>query len=174
MFFLIEAERSGAFPAAADLLERHAAHHQSHFFNCRLGRLDDAHDLAFVHDRNAIGELQNLFQLGGYEQNADAVIALIHDVLVDILDRADVQATRRMHCDQQFRLSADFTRDDHLLLIAAGKVLRKLKAAGRFDAEIFDELIAIRINIFPVDEAAFSEVLRIIIDPAEYATHRGS
>ncbi len=51
---------------------------------------------AAVHDRDAVGELQDLVQLRGDEQDGRARIALGDDLLVDELDAAHVQAARRL------------------------------------------------------------------------------
>ncbi len=60
-----------------------------------------AHDLALVHHQDAVGQVHHLVQLQADQQHGLALVALGHDLLVDILNGADVQAAGGLHCHQQ-------------------------------------------------------------------------
>jgi hypothetical protein len=58
-------------------------------------------------------------QLSRHQQHRYASIAHIHNLAMDVLDRADIQAARRLVSDQQVHRAAQLTGHDHLLLVAA-------------------------------------------------------
>ena len=57
-------------------------------------------------------------------RTALARVALGHQLLVDVLDRANVQAAGRLHGDQQLGILVDLAGHDGLLLVAAGHAAR--------------------------------------------------
>ena len=74
---------------------------------------------AAVHDRDAIGHLEHLVELGGDEQNGRAGIALGDDLAVNELDAADVEAACGLVEHEQLQVAVELARNDELLLIAA-------------------------------------------------------
>ena len=73
------------------------------------------------------------------EKNRFSLVALIDNILVDIFDRADVKTAGRVHGNEQIFVVLNLTRDDDLLLIAAGEgACRPLLAFGRTDVIVFD------------------------------------
>ena len=95
--------------------------------------IDDGHEPAAVHHADAVGELQDLVQLGGHEQHRGARVALGDRLAVDELDAADVQAARRLVEHQQPQVAVELARHDDLLLVAAGeraRVRRRPRACG--------------------------------------------
>ena len=54
-----------------------------------------------VHDENAVRHVHDLVQLQRDEQHGLARVALGDKLLVDVLDRADVQTARGLHGDEQ-------------------------------------------------------------------------
>ena len=84
-------------------------------------RRELADDLALVHDEDPVGERQDLLELERDEQDRAALVALGDEPAVQELDRADVEAARRLRGDQDPRVARDLARDDELLLVAAGE-----------------------------------------------------
>ena len=56
--------------------------------------------LAFVQRHQPIAQAEQLVQIGADEQNGAALVALLHDALVNELDRADVHASGGLADDQ--------------------------------------------------------------------------
>jgi hypothetical protein len=59
-------------------------------------RVDDAHDPAPVHDGDAVTQGEHLVELRRDDQDCCALVSLGDDPFVDVLDRADVEATGRL------------------------------------------------------------------------------
>ena len=59
------------------------------------------HDPAAVHDRDPVGQLEDLVELGRDEQDRRPGVALGDGLAVDELDAADVEAARRLVEDEQ-------------------------------------------------------------------------
>ena len=97
-----------------------ACHVQAQFLNRRGLGIELAHDLTLVHNKDAVGQVHDLVQLQADEENSLAFIALGHDLLVDILDRADVQAAGGLDSYQQVGVFIDLAGDNGFLLVAAG------------------------------------------------------
>src|SRR5260221_7056748 len=95
-----------------------ARHQQAQPLLRRLGGLD-AHDAPLVHDGDAVGERANPVQLGGNEQDGRPLIASAAELPVDELDRADVDAARRLRRQQHAWIAGHLACDDDVLLIAA-------------------------------------------------------
>ena len=76
-------------------------------------------DLALVEDEDAVGEREDLLELERHEQDRAALVALGHEPPVEVLDRADVEAARRLRRDQRLRVAGDLPRGHELLLVAA-------------------------------------------------------
>ena len=72
-----------------------AGHHQADPLPTDA-RVDDAHDPAPVHDGDAIAEGEHLVELGRDDQDRRALVTFGDDPLVDVLDRADVEAPGRL------------------------------------------------------------------------------
>src|SRR2546426_7319848 len=96
-----------------------SGHEQAKAFLWRVRALD-AHDPAFVHDRDAVGQGAHLVEFGGHEEHRRASVALLHDPAVDELDRADVHAALRLSRQKNLWFAPHLPGDDDLLLIAAG------------------------------------------------------
>jgi hypothetical protein len=72
-------------------------------------------------------------------KHGDALVALGDDLVVDELDRADVDAARRLRGDQQLDRAAELARHHHLLLVAAGETAAVRVDAGGAHIEFFDQ-----------------------------------
>ena len=90
------------------------------------------HDPALVDDQHAVAERADLLELQRHEQHAAARVALLEQLPVDELDRADVEAARRLRGDRDLRLLGELARDHDLLLVAAGeRAGQRLRARRR-------------------------------------------
>ena len=67
---------------------------------------------------------------------AAALVALGDQPAVDVLDRADVEAPRRLRGDQHARVAIDLAREDHLLLVAAREPGRRRLGPSTADVEL--------------------------------------
>jgi hypothetical protein len=72
----------------------------------RRRRRELADDLALVDDEDPVGEREDLLELERDEQDRAALVALLDEAAVDELDRADVEAARRLRGDQHLRVAA--------------------------------------------------------------------
>ena len=88
-----------------------------------------ADDLALVDDEDPVGEREDLLELERDEQDRAALVALLDQAPVDELDRADVEAARRLRGDQDARVAVDLAREHDLLLVAARERRRRASAA---------------------------------------------
>jgi hypothetical protein len=80
--------------------------------------------LAARHDQNAIGMLDDLFQIGRDQNDAHALIAEAANGLENLLLGAEVDASGRLVEQKHARPPMQPLADDELLLIAAGKMKR--------------------------------------------------
>ena len=77
-----------------------------------------------VEDHDPVGQRDHLVELGGDDEDGHAGVAGGHDLLVDELDRAHVDAAGRLGRDQQAQVAGELARHDDLLLVAARETLR--------------------------------------------------
>ena len=89
---------------------------------------------ACAHDDDAVGEAQQLGELGGDHQDGDAGGGQLLDQPVDLELGADVDAAGRLVQDQDARLARQPAGEHDLLLVAAGELAHLLLDAGRADA----------------------------------------
>ena len=97
-------------------------------------------ELAAVHDRDPVGHLEDLVELGRHEQHGRAGVALVDHLVVDELDAAHVQAARRLVEDEQLEVAVELARDDDLLLVAARERARVDRRRRRADVVLGDAL----------------------------------
>ncbi len=162
----LAAARSPGAPrleAHARLGGRHrAAHVQADALGGRLRRVEDPHDPALVHDGDPVAQREHLVELGGHDQHRSPLVTLLDHSPVDVLDRADVQAPRRLGGHEQLDRPAELARDDHLLLVAAGQVVDLVEHARRPDVELLDQLGRRRHDRVPVEAQAVGERLEVV------------
>ena len=119
--------------------------------------------MSVIDDRDAVGNIHDLIQLKGDEQDGDALVALPDQHFVHILDRADVQAAGGLDGDQEFGLLGDLTADDDLLLVAAGQAAGQLGTAVlRTHIVGLDQLLRKGPHLFSVDPPARRELIRAV------------
>src|SRR5215207_9506426 len=78
-----------------------------------------------MNDQQTIRKTCHLFELGGHEQDRAPVVTQTHELTMNELDRADVNAACRLRHEQQLRRNVIFTTDDQLLLVTARKRARR-------------------------------------------------
>src|SRR3954471_17767709 len=92
-----------------------SGHEQAELLDARAGASGLAGDRALVHDRDPVGEGEDLVQVLADQQHRDAVRGRVAEVRVDGLDRADVEAARRRRGDEQPRLPRELSGQHDLL-----------------------------------------------------------
>ena len=73
---------------------------------------------AGVHHGDPVAEGEDLVELGRDDEGAVALVAIVDDLAVDVLDRTDVEPSRGLGGDEELEVAREFARDDHLLLVA--------------------------------------------------------
>src|SRR5207253_1535127 len=71
-----------------------------------------ADDAALVDDEDPVGEREDLVELERDEQDGLALVALLDEAAVHVLDRADVETARRLRGDQHVRGARDLAAAD--------------------------------------------------------------
>src|SRR5436190_14839860 len=94
---VISSERSRGLISArhgrwSAILDRAPAHQQTQEGTLDTSARKIADDLALVEHQDAVAQVQHLVQIERDHQHAPAFVSLVHDLLVDELDRADVQS----------------------------------------------------------------------------------
>src|ERR1041385_536385 len=129
-----------------------ASHQQADFFKRRLLRIDLARDLSFVNDQQTIGKTRHFLELGGDEQDRAAVVTQTDQLTMNELDRADIDAARRLRHQQQLRRDVIFTTDDQLLLIAPRKRTRGQCCVWWTNVETLNDLRSTSLHRVFVDQ----------------------
>src|SRR4051812_4995188 len=111
----------------------------------RLG-VEDVHDPALGHHRDPVGKREDLVELGGDDEDGGALVPLLDDSTMDVLDRADVQPPGRLGCDEEMDRPRELASDDDLLLVAARQVPHTVEDRWRSDVEVLDELLGCRLD----------------------------
>ena len=115
---------------------RGAGHVRSEHFGTRLAcAAVTTTMLAAVHHRHAIGRARGSRRGRPDEQHRLAGVARGAQLRVDELDRADVDAARRLRGEQHLKRAPHLARDDDLLLVAARERARRQRRIGRADVE---------------------------------------
>ena len=88
---------------------------------------------ALVHDGDPVGEREDLVEVLADHEHSHAVGGRPAEVRVNGLDRADVEAARRLSGDEHDRLPLELAAEHELLEVPAGEVARRGVGAGRLD-----------------------------------------
>ena len=106
-----------------------------------LGRRRRLDDLARVHDRDPVGELEQERDVVRDEEDCEAEVLLERlDLLQDLALDDHVERGRRLVHDDQLRLQRERHRDDHALAHAAGELVRVGADALAVDADELEDL----------------------------------
>src|SRR4051794_20433583 len=114
-----------------------------------LRQLGDGAAIA-QHD-DAVGTLDDFFELGGDHQHAEAMVRELLDERLYLGLGAHIDAARRLIENEELRIHAEPAGQQPLLLVAARKLSNLLLRAGRLDPEpgyepIDDLLLALLID----------------------------
>ena len=97
-------------------------------------------------------ERENLIQFGGNQENRQARVALLNELVMDELDRTYIQSARRLSCQKNLGLARQFTRQHHLLRIparqAAGQSVHR-RCAHVISGDLFVSITGDRFAIRP-------------------------
>jgi len=112
--------------------------------------------------QDPVGQGQDLVQLAGHDQDGGAVVALLDDAAVDVLDRSDVDPTCGLRGDDQLGLAGELPGDDQLLLVAA-RQLADVGARRRCaDVVLLDQLVCVAMCVVPVHADAVAVGLGVV------------
>ena len=99
-------------------------------------------DLARVHDRDAVRELEQQREVVRDEEDRAAEVALqVLDLLEDLALHDDVERRRRLVHDQQLGAERESHRNDHALTHPTGELMGKGADAARIDADDVEQLL---------------------------------
>src|SRR5687768_15428843 len=94
------------------LLGMGTTHEQAQPLHGRLLGSKDVDDRALEHHGDPVAERGDLLELGRDDEHGRALVALLDDAVVDVLDRADVDAPRRLRRHDQLEGPRELTRGD--------------------------------------------------------------
>ena len=94
-------------------------------------RANVADDLAPAHHQDAVAHREQLLDLGGDEEHGAAIAGEPVDDRIDLDFASDVDAARRLVHEEDRRLRHQPLGEHDLLLVAAGKALRRLRRSKR-------------------------------------------
>ena len=93
--------------------------------------LEDGRDAAVAQDEHPVGDVDELGQVAGIEQDGVALRGEVAHQLEDLALGADVDAAGRVVEQEDPRLGQEHLAEDHLLLVAAGERAGRLLRASR-------------------------------------------
>src|SRR5215208_6392029 len=103
------------------LIQTPTPHQQTQLGSHHRAVEEIADDTAFTQHQNAVTEIHHLVEIEGDEEDAAALVTLGDELLVDELDRSDVEATGRLDGKEGVWLAMQLTGDDQLLLVSPGE-----------------------------------------------------
>ncbi len=109
-------------------------------------------DLACIHDRDPVGDLDQQREVVRDEENGEATLALqILDLLQDLALHHDVERSRRLVHDHQLGLERERHRDDHALPHPAGELVGIRADPARVDPDELEQLAGTEDRVTPRD-----------------------
>ena len=102
----------------------------------RLGAVEQRRQAALAHDRDAVGKRQDLVEVGGDEQDADALRGEAAHDAEHVALGADVDAAARLVHQQHLGRGHQRLADHHLLLVAAGQRRDGQGGVGDLDRQV--------------------------------------
>src|SRR2546429_6794553 len=151
---------------------RRPGHHQPDPLPLDRVALQHADDAAAVDHGEAVGQRQDLVQLRRHQQHGQAVVPALHDLPVDELDRAHVDAARRLARDQHRGPPVQLPRHDHLLLVASGQRPERLARALCADVEGPDDRLRVLPDGLEAADQAAGERRLVEVRQDEVVRHR--
>ena len=138
--------------------------------------LDHAGDAAGVHDRDPVGEVDELVEVGRDDEDGDAAIGELADALADRGDRPDVEAVGRLAEDDDARIERELASEDRLLDVAAAELADRRPLGRGPDVELLDERSRGRVDAGPVHgapppEGRLADALEEQVQPDRVGRH---
>src|SRR5882672_10922840 len=128
------------------LLPATGGHQQADAFAVRGPAIEDLDELAAVHHRDSVGQLEHLVELGRDEEDRRSRVASGDDLAVNELDAADVEPAGRLIEYQRPEFAAELAGHDHLLLVAARQRARRHGGGGGSDVVFGDGSLRPRLD----------------------------
>src|SRR5690242_192407 len=97
-------------------------HHASETHDVNRTAQNDAHDAAAEYHRDPVAERNEVIQFLAGQQYGNAFVAHAQDLLVHILDHADIESPGRLIAQQAARRFGELAGEDDLLSIATGQL----------------------------------------------------
>src|SRR2546423_8176663 len=145
--------RSARKPGARELQKRPTAapfgtsggagHQQPDALAIGVTRVEDGDQLASIDDSYTVGEREHLIELGGNQQYSEPLVALAQELAVDEFDRAYIDASSRLACDQELGQSPQLAGHDQFLLVAPRQRADQLVRVLNPDVERLDEPLCV-------------------------------
>ncbi len=114
-------------------------HHQAERALVGFRAADLADDATAEHHHDAVRERHHLVEFDRDQQDRAAGITDRDELAMDELDRADIDAARRLSDQQHARRGRDLARQHELLLVAAGEVGAAQRRTARADVELLHQ-----------------------------------
>ncbi len=124
-------------------------------------------DLARVHDRDAVGDLEEQREIVRDEQHRELELALqVTHLLQDLALHDDVERGRRLVHDHELRVQRERHRDDHALAHAARELVGVGANAALVDADAVEQLARTREGVTLGDALVRAHhVDKLVTDP---------
>jgi hypothetical protein len=114
-------------------------------------------EAALVHHVEAIGQSEDLGKLGRHEQHRAARVALGQQPPMNRVDRAEIDPARRVRGEQHRRRARQLTRNDQLLLIAAGQLAGEALRLRRAHVVVVEHALRARAEPTRIEKRALAE-----------------
>src|SRR5215510_258181 len=101
-----------------------------------IGAVQNAGQIPFVHDGDAIADAKNFFQLAADDDDRRAIGGQLIDQFIDLALRADVDSARRLVEDDHLQFPQQPFRQHDLLLIAAAELRNQRLYRRSLDAQL--------------------------------------
>src|SRR5215213_9829697 len=121
---VIRRQKDGAVRSVGSgsvLIQTPASHQQTQLCSRHRTAEEIADDAALTEHQNAVAEVHHLVEIERDEEDAAALVALGDELLVDELNRSNVEATGRLHGQERVWLAMQLAGDDQFLLVSSGE-----------------------------------------------------
>src|SRR5215217_4559352 len=116
-----EEEGSRSVGSGSVLIQTPTSHQQTQLGPRHRAAEEIADDAALTEHQNAVAEVHHLVEIEGDEEDAAAPVTLGNELLVDELNRSNVEATGRLHGQERVWLAMQLAGDDQFLLVSSGE-----------------------------------------------------
>ncbi len=129
-----------------------AGHQQADLLGVEIVVAVNADELALVHHGDAVGQGEDLRELGRDEDDRLALLFLVKNRAVDVLDGAQIEAAGRLVKDDHLAAAVDLAGQDDLLLVAAREAAGDCLGARGLDIVGPDLFGGKGVELFAVDQ----------------------